>query len=334
VGKRSRAVAKAFAFTAAAALALSSCGGSINDDKGGGSGSNTADCTEPLDMAVNNWVGYFSNAYVIGEVAKNTLGCEVNYKTLDEQAAWRGFGSGEIDAIVENWGHEDLKAKYIEADGGNGDAVEAGWTGINGVIGWYVPPWMAKQYPDITNWQNLNKYADLFKTPESGDKGQVLDGDPGFVTNDAALVDNLNLNYEVVVGGSEAALIQSFRDAEKNHKPLLAYFYSPQWFFNEMKLVKVDLPKYTPGCDADPEKVDCDYPPYHLDKIVSSQLADSGSPAYTLIKNFKWTDEDQNTVSKYISVDGMEPEEAAQKWIDDNPDLVNQWLEGTGASVS
>ena len=67
---------------------------------------------------------------------------------------------------------------------------------------------MATQYPDISDWNNLNKYADLFKTSESGGKGQILDGDPSYVTNDAALVKNLKLNYTVVVGGSESALIE------------------------------------------------------------------------------------------------------------------------------
>ena len=106
---------------------------------------------------------------------------------------------------------------------------------------------MAEKYPDITDWNNLNKYADMFKTSESGDKGQLLDGDPSYVTNDEALVKNLDLDYQVVVGGSEAALIQSFKSAEQNKTPLLAYFYEPQWFFSEMKLVKVDLPPYTDG---------------------------------------------------------------------------------------
>ena len=118
------------------------------------------------------------------------------------------------------------------------------------MIGWYVPPWMKKKYPDITDWKNLNKYADLFKTSESGGKGQLLDGDPGFVTNDEALVKNLKLNYKVVFAGSEAALIQAFRAGEENKKPVIGYFYSPQWFLAEVPLVKVDLPKYKTGCDA------------------------------------------------------------------------------------
>src|SRR6185437_6458593 len=116
------------------------------------------------------------------------------------------------DAILENWGHADLAKKYIDTDK---VAVNAGVTGNKGIIGWYVPPWLAKQHPDVLDWNNLNKYADQFKTSESGDKGQFLDGDPSFVTNDNALVNNLKLNFKVVQGGSETALIQSFRQAEQ-----------------------------------------------------------------------------------------------------------------------
>ena len=128
-----------------------------------------------------------------------------------------------------------------------GVAQSAGSTGIKGQIGWYVPPWMVEQYPDITDWRNLNKYAHLFKTSESGDKGQLLDGDPAYVTNDDALVANLDLNYKVVQGGSETALISSIRQAQRQRTPLLAYFYSPQWLLSEVPMVKIDLPPYTDG---------------------------------------------------------------------------------------
>ncbi len=92
------------------------------------------------------------------------------------------------------------------------------------------------------------------------------------MTNDAALVKNLKLNYKVVYAGSEAALITAFRTAEKKKSPLLGYFYEPQWFLSEVKLVKVKLPAYTAGCDADAAKVACDYPPYDLDKIVEQEV--------------------------------------------------------------
>jgi glycine betaine/proline transport system substrate-binding protein len=306
---------------AAAALLLAACGGGNikeTDTKAAGG----KDCGE-LNIAVNPWTGYVSNAHLIGYVAQTKLGCKVTYPDVKEEVGWQGMSNGSIDTIVENWGHDDLVKKYID---GQKTVEDAGLTGSDGIIGWYVPPWMAEKYPDITDWNNLNKYASMFKTSESGGKGQLLDGDPSYVTNDEALVKNLKLNYQVVTGGSEAALIQSFRSAEKNKKPLLAYFYEPQWFFSEMKLVKVNLPKYTDGCDADAAKVACDYPPYKLNKLISKKFADSGSPAVDLVKNFTISNEDQNLVSTDIAEKGMDPDAAAKKWVEANPDKVKAWM--------
>jgi glycine betaine/proline transport system substrate-binding protein len=306
---------------ASAALVLAGCGGGNikSSDTSAAGGKSCGD----LNIAVNPWTGYVTNAHLIGYVAQTKLGCKVAYQDVKEEVGWQGMANGTIDTIVENWGHPDLKKKYIAQQK---TVEEAGPTGSKGIIGWYVPPWMAQKYPDITNWKNLNKYASLFKTSESGGKGQLLDGDPSYVTNDEALVKNLKLNYKVVVGGSEAALIQSFRSAEKNKKPLLAYFYEPQWFFSEMKLVKVNLPKWTPGCDSNPATVACDYPPYKLDKLISTKFANSGSPAVGLVKNFKISNDDQNLVSTDIAEKGMSPDDAAKKWIDANPDKVKAWL--------
>jgi glycine betaine/proline transport system substrate-binding protein len=309
------------AAVAGAMLALSACGGAkIGEDSS--SGSSAGDCGD-FNIAINPWVGYEANAAVLAYVAETDLGCTVTKKDLKEEVAWQGFGTGEVDAVVENWGHDDLKKKYIDEQK---TAVSAGSTGVQGQIGWYVPPWLAKEYPDITDWNNLNKYADMFRTSESGNQGQLLDGDPSFVTNDEALVKNLNLNYKVVYGGSETALIQAFRQAEQNKTPVIGYFYSPQWLFAEIDLVKVDLPKYTAGCDADPEKIACDYPDYDLDKIVSKKFADAGGPAYQLVKNFQWSNDDQNVVAKYIAEDKLSPEAAAKKWVDANRDKVEAWL--------
>jgi glycine betaine/proline transport system substrate-binding protein len=306
---------------ASAALVLAGCGGG-NIENADTSATGGKDCGD-LNIAVNPWTGYVTNAHLIGYVAQTQLGCKVAYQDVKEEVGWQGMAKGSIDTIVENWGHPDLVKQYIDQQK---TVQDAGPTGSQGIIGWYVPPWMAEKYPDITDWKSLNKYADLFKTSESGGKGQLLDGDPSYVTNDEALVKNLKLDYQVVVGGSEAALIQSFRSAEKNKKPLLAYFYQPQWFFSEMKLVKVNLPPYKPGCDADPEKVACDYPPYKLNKLISTDLAKSGSPAVDLIKGFTISNDDQNLVSTDIAEKGMDPDDAAKKWVDANPDKVKAWM--------
>ncbi|WP_298556258.1 ABC transporter substrate-binding protein [Streptomyces luteogriseus] len=303
-------------------LTLTACGGAkVGDDSAGGS-DGSGKCGT-FNLAINPWVGYEANAAVLAYVAEHDLGCKVEQKDLKEEIAWQGFGTGEVDAVVENWGHDDLKKKYITQQK---TAVEAGPTGNKGLIGWYVPPWLAKAHPDILDWKNLNKYASEFKTSESGGKGQLLDGDPSYVTNDEALVKNLKLDFKVVYAGSETALIQAYRNAEKNKEWVIGYFYEPQWFLSEVPLKKVGLPAYKAGCDADAEKVACDYPVYELDKIVSAKFAKSGSPAYDLVKKFNWTNDDQNTVAKYIAVDKMAPEAAAKKWVEANRDKVDAWI--------
>jgi glycine betaine/proline transport system substrate-binding protein len=306
----------------ALALALTACGGAKVGDAEKPATTGGKACGT-FNLTVSPWVGYEANAAVVAYVATKNLGCKVVKKNLKEEIAWQGFSTGEVDVNLENWGHEDLKKKYITDQK---VAVEAGSTGVKGIIGWYVAPWMVEKYPDLKDWHNLNKYASLFKTSESGGKGQLLDGDPSYVTYDEALVKNLGLNYKVVQSGSETSLIQSFRQSEAQKKPLLAYFYEPQWLFDELKLVKVDLPPYKAGCDAVPEKIACDYPPYDLDKIVSKKFADSGSPAYDLVKNFNWTNADQNVVAKYIAEDKMTPDAAAAKWVKDNQPKVDAWL--------
>jgi glycine betaine/proline transport system substrate-binding protein len=308
-------------------LALASCGGATIDSASSSSktaaGASGSKPCGTVNLAVSPWVGYAADAAVYAYVARTRLGCTVVEKNLQEQVSWQGLSTGEIDLILENWGHADLVKKYITD---RKVAVDLGQTGNKGIIGWYVPPWLAAAHPDILNWKNLNAYAAQFKTSESGGKGQLLDGDPSYVTVDSALVKNLGLDFTVVQGGSEPALIESFRQAEAHKTFLLAYFYEPQWFFNELKLARVQLPPYTTGCDADPAKVACDYPPYNLNKVAATTFANGGSPAAALAKKFQWTNADQNDVARSIAVDKVSPDAAAKKWVDAHPDQVSAWL--------
>ncbi|MET3807265.1 glycine betaine/proline transport system substrate-binding protein [Nakamurella sp. UYEF19] len=336
-GSASRSGRRIGVGTAIAALLLSACGGatvngatsaapaagSSTSAAVSGSSAPAAAACGTVNLAMNDWVGYTADAAVYTYIAENSLGCKVNQKALKEEIAWQGFPTGQIDVIMENWGHDDLIKKYITEQK---VAQDAGYIGNVGQIGWYVPPWMATKYPDILDYKSLNKYADMFKTSESGGVGQFLDGDPSFVTNDEALVTNLKLNYKVVYAGSEAALIQSFRTAEANKTPLIGYFYAPQWFLSEVKLARVTLPAYTTGCDAVAAKIACDYPEDKLNKIIGTKFATSGSPAVSLIKKFNWTNDDQNTVAAYITADKMTPAAAAKKWVDANQVKVKAWL--------
>lgn len=320
--------ARLLGVAACMALVLTACGEDSSIDKATEENKDAAaNCggDGELNLAVNPWVGMAADAYVVGTVAEEELGCKVNYKDLKEDVSWQEFKSGGVDVVIEDWGHPALEDQYF-AEKGDGSAEDFGPTGNIGIIGWYVPPWLAKAHPDILDYKNLNKYADKFKTSESGGQGQFLGSDPSYVQFDEAIVANLDLDFKVVFSGGEAASITAFQKAEKNKEWLIGYFYDPQWLMAEIPLERVKLPAYTDGCQDDPAKVACDYPETELKKIASTSWADDGGAMVDLVKNFQWTNEDQNLVAKYISADKMSPEDAAKKWIADNPDKVDAWL--------
>ena len=96
----------------------------------------------------------------------------------------------------------------------------------------------------------------------------------------SASIDGFGLNYKVVYSGSETASNKAIQSAIDQKKPILAYYYTPNWFSAKVDLVHIELPAWTAGCDdAKLKTIKCDYPPYHLNKVVSTKFATSGSPA-------------------------------------------------------
>lgn len=306
-------LARLAAGVTALGLILAACTGT-----GGGGSKGT------VNIAINPWVGYEADAAVVAYLLENELGYTVVKKDLKEDVSWQGFETGEVDVIIENWGHPDLEKIYIDE---KQVAQLAGNTGNVGIIGWYIPGWMADEYPDIVaDYKNLNNHVDLFKTSESGDLGQFLGSDPSYVQYDEALMTNLGLNFKVIFSGSETASVEAMKSAQTQKTPLLMYFWDPHWIHAQVKMVQVKLPPYTDGCDADLEKVACDYPAYDLNKVISTKFANEGGDAATLVKNFNWTNDDQNLVADYITNQNMTPDEAAAKWVADNEPVWKAWM--------
>ncbi|MCI0386406.1 ABC transporter substrate-binding protein [Streptomyces sp. CNQ085] len=296
--------------------ALSACGAADTSASSGGG--------DTVTIAVPSWVGAEANAAVAKHVLEEELGVEVKLQQMDEPVAWDALDSGKVDAILEDWGGVPKKEeRYIEE---RETVVPAGDLGVTGHIGWFVPKYFADENPDVTDWKNLNKYADELRTTESGGKGQLLEGSPSYTTNDDAIIKNLDLDLKTVYAGSEAAQITQIKKYVKEKKPFLSYWWTPQWLNAEIDFVEVELPEYTEGCDADPEKVACAYPNTPLQKYLNADFAKDGGDAAQFLKNFEWSTEQQNQVAKWIAGDGMSSEDAAAKWAEENKSTWEKWL--------
>lgn len=275
-------------------------------------------------LVVNSWTGSAANVAVAQYLLEHQLHYKVETTQIDEIPAWNALSTGNADAIMEDWGHADQQKTYVDKQ----KTVQMGGKlGAVGHIGWYVPKYVADQHPDITSWKNLDKYKKLFMTPESGGKGQLLGGSPSYVTNDPALIKNLGLDYKVVYAGSEAAEIAQIRQAYAKRKPLLFYWYVPQWLTQELAFTEVKLPPYNDKCGlGDPAKINCAYPTYKLDKVFSKAFVKRGGKAYEFLRSFHWTARDQNEVAGLIADKKMTPQDAARQWVQEHPAVWRQWL--------
>ena len=318
------------ATVAVATLALAACGSSSGSKSSGPSDSSKYGGS--ITIAQNPWDGSKANAAVT-KIILEKQGVTVALKDIDENASWPGLDSGSIDANLEVWpsGHASDIATYIKE---KKSVIDGGLIGPDGHIGWYIPDFVATAHPEYKTWEGLKTpaAAKYFATAETGDKGQFLLGDPSYVSYDKDIIKNLGLPFQVVVGGSEAALIETLGKAFADKTPLLFYFYEPQWAQSKYKLDVVKLPEISAGCKASAAdtgkdgKYACDYPTDHLMKALSAKLKSKNPAVFGFFQRIKWTADDQNSVTTSVNQDGLTMEAAAQKWVDANKATWQAWV--------
>ncbi len=69
-----------------------------------------------------------------------------------------------------------------------------------------------------------------------------LGGDPSYVQKDKELIEALDLNLKHVTAGAEPAQVARWSQLYKQQKPVLFYWYTPQFYNQEYDLAEVKLP--------------------------------------------------------------------------------------------
>jgi glycine betaine/proline transport system substrate-binding protein len=329
---KSRSARGIVALALAVALGVGACGEKKEEETpaaGGGSASTAKDCGK-VTLNEQAWAGSTANTYIAKAVLEDKLGCQVEITKIAEIPVFQAMADGKVDAVLEDWQHTDEYKKYIDQAG---TVAQGGPLGVEGHIGWFIPKYLMDEHPEFSSWEGLKGEEDLFKTPESGDQGMFLGGDPSYVQKDKELIEALGLNLKFVTAGAEPAQVARWSQLYKQQKPVLFYWYTPQYLNQEYDLAEVKLPERFKGCkdDAkaggDPEQYKCAYDVTIINKLFSKKFADSGSPAYDVLKKMKLTNEDQELVAKAIAGDKQDPDEAAADWVKDNQDKVDEWLQ-------
>jgi glycine betaine/proline transport system substrate-binding protein len=324
------------ALAVAAAMTAAACGEKKEEETPASSDSGASqtakkDCGK-VTLNEQAWAGSTANTYIAKAVLEDELDCQVEITKIAEIPVFQAMADGEVDAVLEDWQHTDEYKKYIEDAG---TVVDGGPLGVEGHIGWFIPKYLMDEHPEFETWEGLKGNEDLFRTPESGDQGTFLGGDPSYVQKDKELIDALDLNFKHVTAGAEPAQVARWSQLYKQKKPVIFYWYTPQYLNQQYDLAEVKLPPRSEadeGCkdDAkpgtDPEQYLCEYDITVINKLFSKEFAKSGSPAYEVLSKMKLTNEDQDAVANAIAGEKVDPDQAGQDWVEANRDKVDQWL--------
>ena len=274
------------------------------------------------------WAGSTANTYVTKYVLEKRLGCKVKITKITEIPVFQAMADDKVDAVLEDWNHVAQYQQYVTKQK---SVVLVRNNGLVGHIGWFIPRYLLRQNPAFKTWRGLKGKESLFRTPESGSQGMFLGGDPTYVQKDKQLIELLDLNFKHVTVGAEPAEVARFTQAIRQKKPVIFYWWTPQYLNASLDLVEVKLPARIKGClddysGGDIKKYRCAYAADPLNKVFSKEFAQNGGRAYTFLRKWKWSNADQNLVAKWIAGDKMKPDKAAEKWAKANAAKVNAWL--------
>ncbi len=281
-----------------------------------------------VNSAVNDWTGGAVMCEIVHQILENEMDFKVKRIVMPSGPGRdEAIRAGDLDYGCELWpSYSTTIQKYVTEFGGDGSMLKVADAGVIGVSSYYVPRYLVEgdnaPAPDLKSWENMNQYADLFKTLETGDKGRLL-GCPAasWQCEDNKRMELLGLNYEAVELGSEAAHWAEMQAAYKRQEPFIAYAWEPHWIHAALDLVKVELPAHSDDkwpATGWAEDVTFNY--------ANPEFAEKNPEVIELLNNFRLTNEMQAPMILEVDVDGKDMEEVVAAWLDNNEDTWKAWM--------
>ncbi len=290
-----------------------------------------ADSEDPIIIPIHNWSSQIVMSHVVGQIFEE-MGNNVEFVTTDSQAVYESVRLGDVHLELEVW-EGAFGASFREAlekgglhDAGDHDAVTR--------EDWWYPEWTKESCPGLPDWEALNACADVFATPETGDKGRFLGGPVDWLKHDQEKVDALGMDFVVVNAGSAAALWAEIGAAEADKKPVVVFNWTPNFAEAVWPGEFVEFPEWVDGCDKDPAVgpnpdalYDCGNPANgYLKKAAWDGMQEKWPGAYGVLTKISFTNAQIAEMAKLVDIDEMEPEEAAAVWLEENEDIWSPWI--------
>ncbi len=289
-----------------------------------------AESDDPIIMVQNNWTSQLVLSFVVGKTLEG-MGYTVEYAPSDSQLQFKAIADGDMHFQVEAW-EGSMKTAFEKAVAEDG-MVDAGSHTALTREEWWIPDYVLEKCPEAQNWEGLNACAEIFATAETKPKGRFVGPPADWGKNYAARIDALEMNFKAINVGQAATLWAELQSAYDRKEPIVLFNWTPNFIELKFKGRFVDFPKPEKGCMEDkawgpnPNATgDCGAPHSGwLKKAAWSGLAEKYPKAWAVMQKIDFDNAQIAAAALMVDVDGLSPEDAADKWIADNAAVVEGW---------
>ena len=283
-------------------LVLAACGDD-SADTDSDSDADTGNLGETeIQLAYVEWDSEIASTNVLQQVLEEA-GYDVDITGLDNAIMWEAVANGDADGMVAAWlpaTHGDL----YEANKDN--LVDLGVNLEGAKVGLVVPAYLE----DVNTIGDLADHTDAF-----GGKITGIEAGAGVVQAAEQALEDYDLADWQVQTSSSGAMTTTLEQSISDEEAIVVTGWTPHWKFAAYDLKYLEDPEGTfGGAEV-------------IQTMVRKGFEADSPAAYQIMDNFFWSADDMQSVMLEMS-EGVDPEDAAANWIENNRDVVDGWLEG------
>ena len=271
------------------------------------------------------WDSVKLNNELAGLVAEKVFGYTWSSVPVSTPIAHEALLKGEIDVHMEEW--TDNISNYIP-DREKNLFTELGINFNDNYQGFYIPKYIADEYPDLKTVNDLAKYPQLFPDPENSSKAIIYGGIPGWqiteIMEKKVKAYGLDEQYTYICPGSNAAMDTTITKAVDNHEPIVTYYWEPTWLMGKYDFVLLEDSPYNP--EKFPEGIgEC---PAVTVTVAASNDFYNNNPEYCeFLSNYSLPSATISEALAYMQDTGCNHKDAA-RWLlqESHPELIDEWL--------
>lgn len=285
---------------------------------------------DPIRLTLHDWSGQLINTKIMGSILEKA-GYNVEYVQADYIAQFAGLKTGDLHLAVEIW--ETTGREALDEATASGNVVTVGETGLMAIEEWWYPLYMKEQCPGLPDWEALRDCAELFSTAETAPMGRYVGGPVTWGGFDEERVEALDLGFEVVHAGTDAALFAELESAYQRQAPIVLWVYVPHWATSKYEGEFVEFPPFSAECYADPSvgvnpdlAYDCGKPRGPIWVAAWAGMQEKWPGAYNIAVSYTLSNEEMSAMVGKADLDGMDVDAVVAQWMTENQDRWSGWI--------